>query len=337
MTISEDRSNTQNIISEANKSLLDIKKESEIEFIDIAKYAFIETPFSERFQLIINNARVKKCWIAIGAYSRNGKSWCIKDLIKNSGAYKEIGGKTWMPIIAIRSPESSNANDLVNSLCRSFGVLPRTTIANQKKWLIDNIPALGVEQIIIDDAHELNINHFKFIKWLTDTLELEKNYYISIVLSSIVSSNTVSVWQKIQQYKGLDWMQQFYERFTSTRQIEGHSPEEVAQILYGLEEVYRHYLPKINIVQYAGNIFAWLTNPQLDIHQCRSVAIGHLSKLIHESARIAYIEHNLDHIPADLLVHVYELYLLNKDKIYSTDNEPIYRPRATKSPEKKIM
>lgn len=157
-------------------------------------------------------------------------------------------------------------------------------------------------------------------------MELEQNYNISIVLSSIISNNTISVLQKIQQYRGEDWIQQFYERFSLFREIEGHNSQEVAQILYAYEELYRPFLSSISISKYAGNIFGWLTNSDIDIHQCRRVAIEHLAKLIFESTRIACIEYDMNDIPGDLLFHVYKTQLLERDKLYFKENTPIYKP-----------
>lgn len=312
---------------ENNYEIADISNyELEVKLTALCKHSFIETPFAERFQGFINDAKLRKKWAIVGAYSRNGKSWCIKDLVRNSGAVKEYGGKTIIPVLAIRSPESSTPTDIIESLCSCIGNLPHMNTSSKKKWLVENIPNFGVEQIIIDDAHELNLNHFKFIKWFTDTLELEKNYYVSIVLSSIISANMITALQKIQQYSNEAWMQQFYERFSLFREVQGHTPEEVGQILYGFEELYRPYLPEINLIQYTGNIFGWLTNPKLDIPQCRRVAMEHLSKLIHESARIACIKCKMQAIPGDLLFHVYNTYLLNRDRLYSTEDEPIYKP-----------
>ena len=316
-----------------NESLLDFDVQNcdlDAKLTEVYKHCFIETPFAERFQGFIKDVRLKKKWAIVGAYSRNGKSWCIKDLVKNSGAVKEYGGRTWIPVLAIRSPESSTPTDMISSLCRCFGKLPQANTSAQKKWLIDNIPNFGVEQIIIDDAHELNLNHFKFVKWLTDTLELEKNYYLSITLSSIISANSISVLQKILQYKGEDWMQQFYERFALFREVQGHTPQEVAGILYAFEEIYRPFLPDIKITQYASNIFGWLTNSELDVHQCRRVAMEHLSKLVYEAARIACIDYKMRDIPGDLLFHAYNVHLLNRDRLYSTEDEPVYKPNASK-------
>jgi hypothetical protein len=302
--------------------------EKELNLMSVYKHAFIETPFARRFQGFVNEMRLERKWAVIGAYSRNGKTWSIMDIIKSSGAIKEYNGHTRIPIIAVRSPESSTPNDLISSLCRCFGSVPLSSSSAQRKWLISAIPKLGVEQIIIDDAHELNLNHLKFIKWLTDLLELEMNYHVSLILSSIISSNSISIWNKIQQYRHEDWMQQLYERFSLCREIPGHTYNEVAEILYAYEELYRPLLSNISLVKYTDNIYTWLTCSELDIHNCRRVAMEHLSKLIYESVKIAYIEYSLENIPLDLIFHVYKSNFLNKDKILSIEDKTIYKPKS---------
>jgi len=316
----------RNVIDRDGFSMDIIEKESAL--MNVYKHAFIETPFARRFQGFINEVRFERKWAIVGAYSRNGKTWCIKDLIENSGAVKEYNGYTRIPIIAVRSPDGSTPTDLISSICRCFGFVPISNSAAQKKWLISSIPKLGVEQIIIDDAHELNLSHLKFIKWLTDSLELEMNHYVSIVFSSIVSANSISIWNKIQQYRHEDWMQQLYERFSLCREIPSHTCNEVAEILYGYEELYRPFVPDISLVKYTDNIYSWLICPELDIHNCRRVAMEHLAKLVFESVKVAYIEYNLKDVPLDLLFHIYKACFLNKDKVLSVEDKPAYKPKT---------
>ncbi|WP_313560501.1 ATP-binding protein, partial [Ruminiclostridium cellobioparum] len=230
-------------------SLEKINLESQL--LDIYKHVFIETGFSKRFSEVINTSRRKKDILVIGAHPRNGKSWCVRDLVLNSGRYKSYDGKTYLPIIAIQAPDSKNSNQIVRDMCRCFGKFKLSTIDDMKNWLIDNIPVFGVEQLIIDDAHELNQDHFKFIKWFNDKLILEKNYDISIVFVSIMGNNKITTWQKLSQYQGETWTQQLYERFSVPYQVYGLSPEEVTQVLFDYEGIYTDFMPKIQLIQYS--------------------------------------------------------------------------------------
>ena len=304
------------------------------ELLRIYKSEFINTPFAQRFEAFLNNLRKERRFGIVGAYTRNGKTWCIKDIVQNSGAYKRFGGDSRIPVIAIRAADT--VNDMIVSLCRSFGKMPNSRIYILKNWLFENIPLLGVEQIIIDDAHELTLNHFKFIKELTDTLEVERNYTPSVVLSSITSSKSIGVYRKIINYSTEDWMQQFFERFRLAREVEGHTEEETGSILYTYEHLYKPLLPDIKLTEYTRNIFGWLTNTELDSNHTNRVAMEHLSKLIYNAAKLAALDLKIKNIPLDLLHHVYEVFLTGKDRLYSTENEPVYKPKNVKETEEKV-
>lgn len=294
--------------------------------INIYKTKFILTPFAERFEDVINNARFSKQWGVVGAYARNGKTWCLRDLQKNCGAFKQYDGKTFMPVIAVRSPEGKQSTDLLYAISSSIGKLPISNSSALKRWLLDNIPIMGVQQIIIDDAHELNMNHFRFIKWLTDSLELERGYYISIVLTSIIEGNGISALNKIKQYWGEGWMQQIYERIYFADTILGLNPEEVYQVLDTMEDIYRPYLQEIQLKQFAGNIFGWLTSSNIDVKGTRRVSMQNLSKLIYEAVKIACIQYKVPNISGELLKYVCSEKILINDNIYASEKTSICQP-----------
>lgn len=307
------------------------KLEEEEKITKIYTTKFILTPFAERFEGSLFKARRLKQWCIIGAYSRNGKSWCLRDISFNSGALKAYNGETHIPVIAVRSPiRKGGNNDLLFAISSAIGQFPKMNSVILERWMIENIPKMGVEQIIIDDAHELNQNHYKFIKWLTDSLELEMGYKLSIALVSIIDGNRISAHSKIKQYCGEGWMQQLYERFHYFDVIPGLNPEEVLQVLYALEDIYRVFLPKIDIAKYANNIYAWLTSSNFDVHYSNRVAMHHLSKLVYESVRTAYLDNSLDDIPGDLLKHVYKYKLLEADKVYDLSEDKEYKPSSKK-------
>jgi len=312
---------------DSNMSKITDKSKIQNELLEIYKTGFINTPFSQRFEKFINSAREEKLFGIVGAYTRNGKTWCLKDILKNSGAAKRYSADSKIPVIAVHSSESTT--DMLMSFCRACGKIPNSKTSMLKNWLIENIPRLGVEQIIIDDAHELNIKHFKFIKELIDVLELERNYVLSLVMVSITSSNNIGVYRKIVNYSTEDWMQQFFERFRYYREVEGHTEEETGSILYTYEDLYRSILPDIKLIDYTGNIYGWLTSSEVDFNNTRRVAMDHLAKLIYHSVKIA-IQHDLKSIPLDLIKHVYDVYLTGQDRLYSTENEPVYKPKKQK-------
>ena len=132
---------------------------------------FLETPFERRFQGWLRHSLQNRSWHVIAAVPGSGKSSGIHDLLLHSGAYKEARGVTRLPVLAVRSPKNeAREQGLVTALASSFGVLPSTSAAFRRIWLVKMIASAQVECLIIDDAQDLNLRHLAFLKELTDNL-----------------------------------------------------------------------------------------------------------------------------------------------------------------------
>jgi hypothetical protein len=62
--------------------------------------------------------------------------------------------------------------------------------------------------------------------------------------------------------------------------IAGHTSEEVRDILATLETVYQPLFPQLNLRQWAGTIYIWLTHPVLDPTASSRVTMDNLMKLV---------------------------------------------------------
>jgi len=62
--------------------------------------------------------------------------------------------------------------------------------------------------------------------------------------------------------------------------IAGHTSEEVREILAALETVYREPFPQLNLRQWSGAIYTWLTGPVLDPTSSGRVTMDYLMKLV---------------------------------------------------------
>jgi len=132
---------------------------------------FLETPFERRFQGWLRHSWQNRSWHVIAAVPGSGKSSGIHDLLLHSGAYKEARGVTRLPVLAVRSPKNeAREQGLITALASSFGVLPSTSAAFRRIWLVKMIASAQVECLIIDDAQDLNLRHLAFLKELTDNL-----------------------------------------------------------------------------------------------------------------------------------------------------------------------
>src|SRR5439155_7085438 len=68
--------------------------------------------------------------------------------------------------------------------------------------------------------------------------------------------------------------------------IASHTSEEVRDILATLETVYQPRLPQLNLRQWAGSVYAWLTQPVLDPTHSGRVTMDYLMSAA--SVRIEY-------------------------------------------------
>lgn len=305
------------------------KRELREKINDLYYHKFLCTGFSERYTEFINNLRVDRLWGVIGAFTRNGKSWSLLDIVRNSERYKNHDGNTYFPVLVVQAPSSNtiNGNDLYASIRRGFGYTGSLTALNCKDWLIDVIPKVGLEQIIFDDAHELSNNHLRVIKDLTDELILQKNHHLSIVLSSVIDFNEILVWRKICAYSNEAWMKQLYERFKAFKIVHGLTIDEVAQVLRDYEVLYSEVFSKIELTGYTSDIFTWLTCSLIDDFNCERVAMDHLAFTIYESAKIACLEYNMDNIPLGLIKNVIDNKLIYKKTVSTITTEKKYTPK----------
>src|SRR6266849_649872 len=84
---------------------------------------FIETPFEQRFQGLLQDAWQQRSWQVLAAPPGSGKSMGIHDLVVRSGAQKNAR-EAYMPILAIRAPLEKREQSLDMAFSAAFGVSP---------------------------------------------------------------------------------------------------------------------------------------------------------------------------------------------------------------------
>src|SRR5260370_2184635 len=78
------------------------------------------------------------------------------------------------------------------------------------------------------------------------------------------------------------WMQ-FRRRLDCLQpycRVVSHTEGEVRDILIALEQIYRPSFPELNLQQWAGSIYKWLTHPLLDPQKSGPVLMDPLMKLV---------------------------------------------------------
>ena len=133
---------------------------------------YIETPFERRFLAHVRHTWQYRSWQVITAVPGSGKSSGIRELVRNSGAYKDRTGTTFMPVLAIRAPKNkARDSDLGEALSLALGVSPSMPWKKLRNKLVSDLDSVRVECIIVDDAHDLNMSTLSYLKELTDNLE----------------------------------------------------------------------------------------------------------------------------------------------------------------------
>ncbi|HEY4385086.1 MAG TPA: hypothetical protein VGN34_11505 [Ktedonobacteraceae bacterium] len=100
--------------------------------------------------------------------------------------------------------------------------------------------------------------------------------------------------------------------------IAGHTSEEVREILAALETVYHELFPQLNLRQWAGVIYTWLTQSVLDPTNSGRVTMDYLMKLVTTALEWSY-EASETNMRAETLEKVAELLVLRRDTLRIID------------------
>src|SRR5256714_5164371 len=118
------------------------------------------------------------------------------------------------------------------------------------------------------------------------------------------------------------WMQ-FRRRLDCSQpycRVVSHSEGEVRDILLALEQIYRPSFPAVNLQQWTGSIYAWLTHPLLDPQKSGRVLMDPLMKLLTTALKWSYAQHEAD-VTSKHLKAAAELLTLRRDTIRIIDAE----------------
>ncbi len=103
--------------------------------------------------------------------------------------------------------------------------------------------------------------------------------------------------------------------------VQGHTEEEVRDILATFEAIYRSQLPRLQLERWAKPMFSWLTHPALDPDGTKRVTMDHLTRLVTSALRQSY-EHRATDMDATMLQATAELMILRRDEIVSIEGVP---------------
>jgi hypothetical protein len=101
--------------------------------------------------------------------------------------------------------------------------------------------------------------------------------------------------------------------------IASHTEGEVRDILLALERIYRPSFPALNLQQWTGSIYTWLTHLLLDPQKSGRVIMDPLMKLITMALEWSYVQGEQDVNPKHLEAAAEQL-TLRRDVMYLIDS-----------------
>jgi hypothetical protein len=263
---------------------------------------FIETPFEHRFQALLRQSWQDRRWLVIVAEPGSGKTMGICDL--RDAANRQAGtiGGRRCPVLAVTAPKNDPKEAaLGNFLLTALGLGGRGHWSERKYLLFELLIQYGVECLVVDDAHDLSMPHLIFLKELTDQLQLSFSQRLGLCLVAAGRGANIPLKDVFDQPETM-WMQ-FRRRLDRVHpycRVASHTEGEVRDILLALERIYRPSFPELNLQQWTGSIYTWLTHPLLDPQKSGRVIMDHLMKLIIMALEWSYVQGEKNVIPKHL-------------------------------------
>ncbi len=275
------------------------------------KDIFVETAFEKRFQAMLRSAWHKRSWHVIVADPGAGKTMGIRDMIKTAGS---------KAILAVTAPKNDDEElALGNQIFSALGLPLRGHWSNRKPKLMGYLHQYGTECLIVDDAHDLSLEHLMLIKELTDQGRLQYDHPLGLCLVAAGRGNTIPLKETLD-LPDPTWLQ-FRRRLDKLEpfcRIAGHTSEEVREILASLETVYQELFPQLNLRRWSGSIYTWLTQPVLDPTASGCVTMDYLMKLVTTALEWSY-EAKASDVQAEMLEKAASLLVLRRDTLQLID------------------
>src|SRR5271157_2446391 len=262
---------------------------------------------------MLRSAWSNRSWHVIVADPGAGKTTSIRDLRKTAG------GRS---ILAITTPKNNEEEQaLGDQLFTALGLPLRGLWRTRKPKLMGHLHQFGTQCLIVDDAQDLSLEHLMFIKELTDQGRLQYDHPLGLCLVAAGRGNTIPLKETLDMPE-TTWVQ-FRRRFDKLQpfcRIAGHTSEEVREILASLETVYRELFPQLNLRQWTGFIYTWLTQSTFDPTNSGRVTMDYLMKLVTTALEWSYQAGDTE-VRAEALEQAASLLVLRRDTLRIIDGE----------------
>jgi hypothetical protein len=277
------------------------------------KEMFVETAFAKRLQKMLYASWDNRSWHLIVADPGAGKTMTIRDL------QKRAGGRSVLAVVAPKNNDDEQA--LGDQLLAALGLPIRGHWSTRKPKLMGHLHQYGTEFLIVDDAHDLSLEHLMFIKEVTDQGRLQYDHPLGLCLVAAGRGDTIPL-KETFDLPDPTWLQ-FRRRFDKLApfcRIASHTSEEVRAILATLETMYQPLFGQLNLRQWTSSIYTWLTHPVLDPTHSGRVTMDNLMKLVTTALEWSYLAGETDVVPARLKSAA-ELLVLRHDTLKLIDGD----------------
>lgn len=276
-------------------------------------YPFIETAFARRFQAMLRSAWHNRSWHVIVADPGAGKTTSIRDM------QKRAGGRSVLAVVAPKNNDDEQA--LGDQFLAALGVPIRGHWSTRKPKLMGHLHQSGTECLVVDDAHDLSMPHLMLLKEVTDQGRLQYDHLLGLCLVAAGRGNTIPLKEILDQPEPtwLQWRRRL-DPLQPFCRVAGHTSEEIREILATLETVFQPLLPQLNLRQWTGSIYDWLTQSVLDPTNSGRVTMDNLMKLVLAALQWSYEAKALD-VQVAWLELAAELLVLRHDTFRIIDGE----------------
>ena len=162
------------------------------------KDMFVETAFAKRFQEMLRSAWRDRAFHVIVADPGAGKTMSMSDLLKTAGR------RTVLAVVAPKNNEDEQA--LGDQFFTALGLPLREHWRTRKPRLMGHLHQYGTECLIVDDAHDLSLEHLMLLKEVTDQGRLQYNHPLGLCLVAAGRGEQIPLKETLDQ-PDMTWLQ----------------------------------------------------------------------------------------------------------------------------------
>ena len=166
---------------------------------------------------MLRSAWYKRSWHVIVADPGAGKTMGIRDLVKTTGS---------SVILAVTAPKNNEDEQaLGDQFFSALGLKLAGRWNTRKPKLMGHLHQCGTECLIVDDAHDLSLEHLMFLKEVTDQGRLQYDHPLGLCLIAAGRGHTIPLKEILDQPEPT-WLQWRRRRGSPATLLPGCRPHQ---------------------------------------------------------------------------------------------------------------